>query len=632
MSLNETTIGTPITQASLSRLQVQHFTPQGAVLPMPSPAPKKQPVPKAQGGAGKASKAPKIAPGVQWFDHLAQNPRIDWRVEGLDGANNVYEWNGVHWALVNDLAGQSRALWYLKGNHPDRATRANANDAWAVVAGLMRDTQPLPKPVQSHVVFPLLDAYLHVDDRGQNCVKRPEKALGLTHAAQLKIGLAPGLPYAPMPVPSHSQFAKYLATSLPDLEVRALVQEQCALSFLPNKYQQAAWWVGDGGGGKGTLIKLLMRLHSKVATVDLHKLDDSHSLEPLVGASVVIIDEVTTKGTWGEKAFKSLVSGDPVAINPKHKKGFTYCSRAYWIIASNQEPLISDDSSGVRRRVVPVPWPSSEAAIGSHKIDDLDELLFREEPRVFLDWILEGLQRIIRRGGPVRRDALPKAVRDMMGDLHVQNDTMEAWVRDGEVRFQGGGQHTSAEIYEHYVKTICSRNGVRWDGDPTRRPQSVFVLDSDAFWKRFRRRPDVQRAFAAGHVTKIRPTINGERVYVYTGIAIKATEQAAALEAELRRDIEQRVNAEGFVFPDEPLVIDFEAQAVRLLPAADGDDDPFTPVVDALTGQGMVVARFTPTEVQRFRALPVRPSAVSVVVPINGTPTAFATASKAPPP
>lgn len=442
-----------------------------------------------------------------WCDSAMRGAFGEFAAERLDNSTLVRRWNDAYWELMSENDGYARATDWMNRFFPDELSSSRARDCWKTLTGLLHQKRPMRVEDPGHAVFPLLDGYLHITPQ-RSWLEAPERKFGLTHQIQASAGVAHGQDFVPMAVPPTSLFGRYLATSLPDLEVRALVQEQCALSFVPNVWQGSAWWFGDGGAGKGVLSKLLLRFHSKSATLDLHKLADPHHLEPLVGATFVMVDEVEQKGRWAEKEFKSIISNDPVSVNPKHRPSFKYQSTAYWIICSNQEPLIRDDSDGVRRRLVVVPWSGSARARGT-SIPDLDRKIFEQEATLFLGWIVEGLMRLLKRGGPLSGAALPEAVKAMSRQIHTDNDSMETWFEACEIVPSPGVEHTKGEIYEAYCKYAEDAH--------------LFVYERESFWKRFKRRPDIRN----GGVREVRGRKGTERTQLIRGLAITPAEVAS---------------------------------------------------------------------------------------------------------
>jgi len=407
----------------------------------------------------------------------------DCSAERKDDSMLIRRWNGSFWELLTDTSGKSEAQDWLYNKHPYAMTTAKTVDCWESLKNHLYKHKHFEKPSlpEDEVVLPLRDGYLHIKSH-QVLLRTPNRRLGLTFQVNASAGHCPNDHFISEAVPADSLFGKYLASSLPDLGLRALVQEQCAMSFLPNSHQTVAWWVGEGGAGKGTLAKLVEAFHHKIAVLDLHKLQESFHLEALVDATLIRVDEVSQRGPWSEKEFKSIVSGDVVMINPKHKKNYTYRTTAYWILTSNQAPMIRDESDGVRRRIIPVPWLSSAAMRGSSE-RNLDVKILRDESFIFLSWIVDGLQRYLKRGGPIPTQQLPLQVRALMRKIHQDNNNLETWFEECEIvpadpMFKL--KHTKNEIYQHY-EDFTIANG-------------ETVIPPSTFWKFFWQRPGLQVA------------------------------------------------------------------------------------------------------------------------------------------
>lgn len=488
---------------------------------------------KAAGGAassrkGKGTREPSIA--ARFIQASDEGVFGECAAEQKEDSMLVRRWNGSFWELLTDTAGESEAMDWLMTNAPEQVSKAKSSDCWKSLNLYLYKRKPFKRaePEEEHVVIPLLDGYLHVT-KDRAWLEEPNKALGLTFQVKAKSGTAPGKEFVPQTIPSNSLFGRYLDSSLPDLELRSLIQEQCAMSFVPNTHQTVAWWVGEGGAGKGTLSKLIEAFHHKVATLDLHKLSEPHHLEALVDASLIRVDEVSQKGIWGEKEFKSIVSGDVFMINPKHKKNYTHRTSAYWIITTNQPPLIRDESDGVRRRIIPVPWLSSARARGFSE-RNLDQRIMRNESHLVLGWVVEGLQRYLRRGGPVPQRELPEPVKEMMRKIHHSNDNVEAWFEACEICPADPDfkiQHTKKEIYKAYQEFTENNGGT--------------VLKEESFWIRFWRRPGLRSSGVVEmKTTGITESGTKGRLMVIKNLALTPQEVARQKLRELDKAVIER--------------------------------------------------------------------------------------------
>lgn len=528
-------------------------------------------------GAGKSQGRPAGAPSLQalFIDDAIAGKFGEFAAEAKEDNAMIRRWNNSYWELTYDMAGQAEAMEWLRKKFPDAVGMSKATDCWKSLGLHLYKHHPFNAPERSEeeVVFPLQDGYLHIS-KVFAWMKEPDKSLGLTFQVKAKSGVRIGKDFTPTPIPEDSLFGRYLASSLPDPELRALVQEQCAMSFLPvQSHQTICWWIGEGGAGKSTMAKLIEAFHHKIATLDLHKLSEPHHLEDLVDASLVRVDEVAQKGIWGEKEFKSMVSGDCVAINPKFKKNFTYRPSAYWIITTNQPPLIRDESDGTRRRIVPVPWPSSARQRGSN-VRNLDSLILKHESHLVLGWIVEGMQRYLRRGGPIETRDLPQPVKDLMTKIHRNNDNVEAWFEELEIVPAAGHYgfvHSKKEIYQSYVEFTEADGG--------------NVLKEESFWIRFWRRPGLK----VSGVQELKGTVNGPsgktRVKQIHNLALTPQEVARVKKDQLIAEVMERG---AYTVQKNDVVC---------------NDDPFGEGKDRIEQQEDKIPEFTPEELAELSRL-----------------------------
>src|SRR5690606_33648370 len=183
---------------------------------------------------------------------------------------------------------------------------------------------------------------------------------------------------------------------------------------------------------------------------------DRFSLEPLVGASLILVDEVECE-KWAEGRVKTLVSGNGIGIDRKHEKVLaSYHSRAKWLITSNNAPFIRDKSDGVWRRLVVVSWdveiPQEERQSDFHKT------LLEKEGKLILDWMLEGARRIVARGRTMAEHELPEEARKAKQQARSNCDSVRAWCEEMRVVREEGHWMTLAEVYKQY-EAWCTTQG-----------------------------------------------------------------------------------------------------------------------------------------------------------------------------
>lgn len=416
--------------------------------------------------APSATKSEKVNVIAEWTDSVLSGAQGKWAAEYERDTSLVYKWNGNFWDEVFKTEGEAIIADWLTNTHPKLQSPMAVKQAFDFAEMRLRSTSPLPKQTRK-IIIPLTGAYCEVKEDGTIVMGDPDPALGMKYAVNCRIDLRGK--YQPKPIPSNSRFYKFLSHVQPDEHVRALIQEQCAMSLIPGRKNNCAWWFGPKArNGKGTTVELLKRFHYKTGNFNLKKLDDPFHLEPGYGASFWVCDEVE-KGRWAEGAFKTFITGNGMTVGRKHRPNIAnYQNEGYAIIMSNPKPLYTDQS--VAERIVAVEWKVHIAE--DERTVMLDELIFDEEAHIVLDWLLEGVQRIIKRGGNLMpMSERPQAVQDLRQELDLENDVLSAWMADTGAKVSPYCSHTKSEIYDAYLS---------WAQN-----EGKTVLDAVVFWRGF---------------------------------------------------------------------------------------------------------------------------------------------------
>ncbi len=441
----------------------------------------------------------------------------EYAVEVYDNTNIVRKWNGSHWDVVNDEDGYSIALTWMHKRFK-QGTKKQAEGFWNTTASLCRLTKAVPVRNAKEVIIPMRNCYLTVHAGGTITTSKPDPKKGMRFSIPVDFKGPIGGTYTPNPIPENSLFGNYLATSMPDLKMRALIQEMVAMTLVDNRQQKALWNYGDGMNGKGVLTELISNAHSKICTLNLQKLSGDHALEGIPNASLLITDECG-KGKWEESVFKSVVSGDPLIINPKNKSAYTHHNTSCWIINTNPPPFFTDSSSGVRRRIIPVFWAAKMTA--GTKIEHLAKKIIASEYHHVMDWLLDGLVRLAKRDFKEMDEAdYPQSVKDAIEQMSFRGDSMEDWIKSNNVACVENHWTSKEDVYDHYVSHCADV-----DTNP---------MEPNSFWRALPQKPGMEL------VTKQRKKdLGGKRVRtVQICLSAEEVKEAQALNAAVAKQPE----------------------------------------------------------------------------------------------
>ncbi len=245
--------------------------------------------------------------------------------------------------------------------------------------------------------------------------------------------------------------------------MRDYLQELAGDTLIPKiRFQVATLLKGRGRNGKSIYTRLLTALHQKTAHMQLDSLK-GFQLMPLIGASLAVVDEVPKSGL-DEEALKRLISGEGHTIDIKHRAPIRYHPRAKWVISTNNDQKIVDNSDGFWRRLAIIPFTHQIAE--KDVIPCLDEKIIESELVLFLDWCLVGLQRLLKRGD---RPKDPLAVKLAKQEAIEASSSVAAWIADIEPRVTAKATTPKDKIYGHYADWC--------DG------QRLRALSGGQFWK-----------------------------------------------------------------------------------------------------------------------------------------------------
>lgn len=416
--------------------------------------------------AGASIAVPSASVAKQFSDLLLTGYLGPWAAEAshTSGGVVVYRWNGSYWQHVGTTEGSAVAARWIDSAVPDKASASQSESAWLYAAMRQRTEAPLPTGGKGRMIVPCRDVYLDIAADGTIAAVQPDPAFGMTYGLKIAAGTLPGTVHVPQPLPPGSRFRQWLEAAQPDPGVRDLLQEQCGMTLLPGVYSVAAWWFGAAGAGKSMLSELCEAMQSQVARVSLDTLGDTFGLESIIGASLVIVDEVEQE-KWAEGRFKSLVSGNGVGVNRKNEKSLlSYHSTAKWIITSNGPPFVRDKSDGTWRRICPVEF--SVVLPAEQRIEGFHNVLLADEGSLILDWMLEGARRIVQRGRFLAEQERPEAVQSAKREARKNSDSVLAWIDDEDVRFESGKWRVLDEVYKHYTDACEAAHRAPLDRTP----------------------------------------------------------------------------------------------------------------------------------------------------------------------
>lgn len=359
----------------------------------------------------------------------------------------LYQWNGIYWEAQSAVKIERLALAWLAEQVPEKCSSRVAASCSSTFAGM---APALPHVPTSQAVVAVGNGYLHVNEDAAD-LQECDASLGVTYSL--------GCDYDP--AAKAPKFQSFLEESLPDGEVRAFLQEYAGYTLMPDcRHQMAVWLIGSGGNGKSTFAQILQALHKSPVSMQLDNLE-GFNLASLVGASLVYCDETPTR--IDEQRLKTLISGDSVQIDRKYREPLVIRPTAKWIVSGNSLPAISDHSDGFWRRWTVIPFDIKPKVMQPL----LGDIITRDELPGVLNWVLEGLGRVLKRRSLA---PMPEALKEAQRMGRKQSNSVSGWVDDAGVSLSDS-EFVSKKMAYHYYTIWCKTNGSK-------------SVSSQKFWER----------------------------------------------------------------------------------------------------------------------------------------------------
>ncbi len=276
-----------------------------------------------------------------------------------------------------------------------------------------------------------------------------------------------GLPFDYDPQATAQVWNYVLDSTVP--EAKEFLQEFAGYSLTTDtRFEIAVWLYGPRGSGKSTVVTGIATMHGdRAGVLGLAQIERStFALANLPGKTLLTATEQPSLFIRSAHVLNALISGEPVTLQKKYREPYTFVPQAKLLWSMNELPRVSESNSGLFRRVKVIRFPDLAAA----KRDPSIKAAVKSEAAGILNWALEGLERLTKRG----YFDIPECVRSATKDFERQNDVPQLFVdecceRGQEYRIQGQA------LYSAY-RNWCGANGYK--------VQSSASLAED--WRRLR--------------------------------------------------------------------------------------------------------------------------------------------------
>lgn len=222
------------------------------------------------------------------------------------------------------------------------------------------------------------------------------------------------------------------------------------------KLQKAFIFLGGGDNGKSVLVEVIIELigDDNTSHVSLHDMQGGkfYSSE-LTDKLLNVVSELPRNNLKSVEVFKSLVTGDKMAVEKKYKDRYTIKPYAKNIFTANELPRIDDTTEGFYRRLNILPFEakfSNEAKDKFHK-----ENLFTQEARDYLASIsIKAYLELLESGS--RAFANEEESNSVLDTYRKENNSVLSFLDSNSIkeRLELGQSIDRPELYSEY-KSWC---------------------------------------------------------------------------------------------------------------------------------------------------------------------------------
>jgi putative DNA primase/helicase len=317
--------------------------------------------------------------------------------------------------------------------------------------------------------------------------------------------------WTPGKLPPAPEFTKFLQTVQPDPEIRKFLQVFAGYCLTGLTVEQVMlFFYGAGRNGKSTIVDLLCYIlddYAVTLSIDSFSGDSKRGgseatpdLARLPGARLVAASEPEANVKLKDALIKTLTGGEKIPVRRLHKDFFEVDPHFKIILSGNHKPRIDDDSDGIWRRVILVPWL---VQIPKEDVDRALPQKLRKEADAIFAWMVEGAIHYLNYGLDI-----PKAVRAASDEYRQESDAIGTFIRMAcAVTGDQQDQEKPFDLFVAFEKFADA--------------EGVFKFNRSTFEKRFAKAAD--RAFEASDGTMKhfqRTRSNGATSY--RGIRIRA--------------------------------------------------------------------------------------------------------------
>lgn len=268
------------------------------------------------------------------------------------------------------------------------------------------------------------------------------------------------LPFDYDPQAAAPLFEKYLNRVQPDIERQKVLAEYLGYLFIRNgsglKLEKVLVLYGRGANGKSVFFEVVSALlgRDNVSNYTLKSLTNENGYYRAKIADKLVNYASEINGNLEAVYFKTLSSGEPVEARLPYGEPIEMTTYAKLIFNCNELPKEVEQSNAFFRRFLIVPFEETIPVEEQDK--ELHRKITSSELSGVLNWVLEGLDRLLK-----QRDFTPcEAVEKAVEEYKTESDSVKMFLYESSYQPSTSNKITVQAMYSEY-DTFCKTSGFR---------------------------------------------------------------------------------------------------------------------------------------------------------------------------
>jgi P4 family phage/plasmid primase-like protien len=198
----------------------------------------------------------------------------------------------------------------------------------------------------------------------------------------------------------------------------------------PYQFNQMLVLSGLGSNGKSSLINAIKTVvgENNYSAISISSLDKRPFIAAGLAGKLVNFSEEEPVTVFADTGpLKRITGNAPMYVENKFEKGYNMTNRAKVIMSYNTIPHLGDTSTGMKRRLLVIPFDLNFEVNPEKKIQNLDAKIKSEVPGI-LNKALVAAKRLIERGGFEIPEETNEIVKGMVYDSSPFEEYFDAYV------------------------------------------------------------------------------------------------------------------------------------------------------------------------------------------------------------